>query len=88
MVKAELRKTILNGTMEVFNPKGLKLTMDDIAKQLGISKKTIYKVFNDKEETVVAPSLFAGQVRNCPLLGQTLSGKIKGSYLGGLWTEV
>ena len=50
MVKAELRKTILNGTMEVFNQKGLKFTMDDIAKQLGISKKTIYKVFNDKEE--------------------------------------
>lgn len=55
---------------------------------LSLGSKANLVVFNDKEETVVAPSLFAGQVRNCPLLGQTLSGKIKGSYLGGLWTEV
>ena len=45
-------------------------------------------LFDDSGETEVTPSLFAGQVRNCPLLGRTLSGKIKGSYLGGLWTEV
>ena len=43
-MNTELRKMILNGTMEVFNEKGLKFTMDDIAKQLKISKKTIYKV--------------------------------------------
>ena len=49
-MNTELRKTILNGTMEVFNQKGLKFTMDDIAKQLSISKKTIYKVFDDKEK--------------------------------------
>ena len=49
-MNTELRKTILNGTMEVFNQKGLKFTMDDIAKQLSISKKTIYKVFPDKEK--------------------------------------
>ena len=45
---SELREKILMSTMEVFNNKGLKFTMDDIAKN--ISKKTIYKVFNDKEE--------------------------------------
>lgn len=50
MKKDEVREKILSGTMEVFNQKGLKFTMDDIAKELGISKKTIYKVFNDKEE--------------------------------------
>ena len=38
--------------------------------------------------TEVIPSMFAGQVRNCPLLGQTLPSKILGTYLGGLWTEV
>lgn len=38
--------------------------------------------------TEVTPSMFAGQVRNCPLLGQTLPSKILGTYLGGLWTEV
>jgi AcrR family transcriptional regulator len=47
---SELREKILMSTMEVFNSKGLKFTMDDIAKNISISKKTIYKVFNDKEE--------------------------------------
>lgn len=47
---SELRERILMSTMEVFNNKGLKFTMDDIAKNISISKKTIYKVFNDKEE--------------------------------------
>lgn len=50
----ELRETILEGTIEVFNVKGLKFTMDDIAKTLGISKKTIYTVFRDKESMFYA----------------------------------
>ena len=36
----------------------------------------------------VSHTLFAGQVRNCPLLGQELPSSILGTYLGGLWTEV
>lgn len=44
-----LRESILEGTIAVFNQKGLKFTMDDIARQLGMSKKTIYTVFADKE---------------------------------------
>lgn len=44
-----LRESILEGTIAVFNRKGLKFTMDDIARQLGMSKKTIYTVFDDKE---------------------------------------
>ncbi len=32
----------MQGTLQAFNQKGLKFTMDDIAKILGISKKTIY----------------------------------------------
>lgn len=44
-----LRESILEGTIAVFNQKGLKFTMDDIARQLGMSKKTIYTVFDDKE---------------------------------------
>lgn len=44
----ELKESILKGTMQVFNKKGLKFTMDDIARELSISKKTIYTVFTDK----------------------------------------
>lgn len=53
-MQKEIRETILNGTLEVFNQKGLKFTMDDIAKQLGMSKKTLYKAFADKEELFLA----------------------------------
>lgn len=45
----ELCEMILEGTLAVFNKKGIKFTMDDIARTLGISKKTIYTVFDDKE---------------------------------------
>ena len=44
----ELKEAILRGTIQVFNQKGLKFTMDDVARELSISKKTIYTVFTDK----------------------------------------
>lgn len=47
--KMELKETILQGTIKVYSQKGLKFTMDDVAKVLGMSKKTIYTVFRDKE---------------------------------------
>ena len=47
---SEIREKILKGTIQVFNKKGLKLTMDDVADELKISKKTIYKEFSSKEE--------------------------------------
>lgn len=50
----ELRESIIEGTIKVFNKKGLKFTMDDLAKELGMSKKTIYTVFADKEELFFA----------------------------------
>lgn len=45
----ELKETIMDATLDEFNEKGLKFTMDDVAKRLQISKKTIYTVFPDKE---------------------------------------
>lgn len=50
----ELRETILEGTLEVFNRKGIKFTMEDIARALNISKKTIYTVFEDKNALFMA----------------------------------
>ena len=49
----ELKENIMQGTLQAFNQKGLKFTMDDIAKILGISKKTIYQVFRDKDSLIV-----------------------------------
>ena len=43
------KERILEATIKVFNEKGLKFTMDDIAEELSMSKKTIYTVFDNKE---------------------------------------
>lgn len=46
---------ILTGSLELFFKAGIKsVTMDDIAKYLAISKKTIYQFFTDKNELVIA----------------------------------
>ena len=49
-----LQKNILDATLRVFDRKGLKFTMDDLAKELSISKKTIYTVYDDKEAVFLA----------------------------------
>lgn len=49
----ELRERILREADELFCKFGIKrITMDDIARELGISKKTIYQHFKDKNELV------------------------------------
>ncbi len=46
---------ILSGTEELFLKSGIKsVTMDDIARHLGMSKKTVYQFFKDKNELVMA----------------------------------
>ena len=50
MKMTEIREKILLGIIQVFNKKGLKFTMDDVADELKISKKTIYKEFSSKDE--------------------------------------
>lgn len=48
--RADLRERIVVAAMEAFRTKGIKsITMDDIAAALGISKRTLYEVFSDKE---------------------------------------
>ena len=51
-MESTIREQILDATVLVFNKKGMKFTMDDIARELGMSKKTIYTVFADKQELV------------------------------------
>lgn len=46
-------KNILEGAKNLFMQFGLKsITMDDIARKAGVSKKTIYQFFNDKNSIV------------------------------------
>lgn len=55
----EIKERIMNAAIEEFNKKGLKFTMDDVAANLSMSKKTLYKVFEDKE------ALFFSMVDYC-----------------------
>lgn len=51
---SDIRSHILLQADVLFTQYGIKsITMDDIAKQLGMSKKTIYQHFNDKHDLVL-----------------------------------
>lgn len=47
-MEPELKDKILHATIKVYSKKGMKFTMDDIARELSMSKKTIYTVFRNK----------------------------------------
>ena len=49
----EPKESILKGALEMFLRYGIKsITMDDISRALGVSKKTIYLYFEDKDALV------------------------------------
>lgn len=49
----EVKNKILKGTEELFLRYGVRsITMDEIARHLGISKKTLYQYFTDKDDIV------------------------------------
>ena len=49
-----LQSQILDSTAEIFSRSGLNFTMQDVAKEMHISKKTIYTAFPSKEELLNA----------------------------------
>jgi len=51
----DIRDRIIEEATESFKTFGIKtVTMDTLASQLGMSKRTIYEVFSDKEELLIA----------------------------------
>lgn len=50
----EKSEKLLEGALEVFMKFGIRsVTMDDMARHLGVSKKTLYKYFKDKKDLVL-----------------------------------
>jgi AcrR family transcriptional regulator len=47
-----LRNRIFSEAVNEMNERGVKFTMDDLARRLGISKRTLYENFSSKEELV------------------------------------
>ncbi len=50
----EIKEEIMRACIVLFNEKGLKFTMDDVAGHCHISKKTMYVVYSDKEDLFLA----------------------------------
>ena len=51
----EIRTRIIEGAAQLFKTYGIKsVTMDSLANQMGISKRTIYEVFSDKDELLIS----------------------------------
>lgn len=51
----QLRQLVINSADNAFREKGIKkVTMDDVSKNLKMSKRTLYQFFKDKEELVFA----------------------------------
>lgn len=53
-MESTIRNNILDATIRVYREYGPKFTMNDLAKELSMSKKTIYTVFKDKESLLLA----------------------------------
>lgn len=52
--RAQLKDSILERAMAMFKSRGIKdVTMDEIASSMGISKRTLYEVFENKEDLLV-----------------------------------
>lgn len=52
--RIKLRSRIIEVSMDMFKRRGIKnVTMDEIASVLGISKRTLYEIFDNKEELLV-----------------------------------
>ncbi|MDY3845559.1 MAG: TetR/AcrR family transcriptional regulator [Eubacteriales bacterium] len=49
-----MKNTIIEQSIESLKKDGLKFSIDSLAAQLGISKKTVYKYFPDKESLAYA----------------------------------
>ena len=53
MDDTKAKKKILEAVIDLFNEKGLKFTMSDVAKAVGMSKKTLYVFFKSKEDLML-----------------------------------
>ena len=56
-----MREKVLDAAIQEFTKSGLRFTMSDVAKSMGMSKKTLYTVFDSKEALLegIADKYFA-----------------------------
>jgi AcrR family transcriptional regulator len=81
----EVKVRIAEKAYELFNRYGIRsVSMDDIATQLGMSKKTLYQYYADKDELVSAvfSTLLEGNKSNCCRAEQQSEDALHEVFLG------
>lgn len=60
--RTELKQRVIQVALDEFRMQGVKaVRMDDLASQIGISKRTLYEMFKDKEELLIDCLLYSNQ---------------------------
>ena len=60
--RTELKQRVIQVALNEFRVQGVKaVRMDDLASQIGISKRTLYEMFKDKEELLMDCLLYSNQ---------------------------
>ena len=60
--RTELKQRVIHVALNEFRVQGIKaVRMDDLASQIGISKRTLYEIFKDKEELLMDCLLYSNQ---------------------------
>lgn len=79
-----IKDRIMKGFIEEIRDKGMKFSMDDLARRLGISKRTLYEHFSSKVEileTIISQTFAEGDEKTQQILQDdslSLIDKIKG----------
>lgn len=62
--KSEMHENIVRHALEMFKTQGIKaVRMDDVAKSLRMSKRTLYEQFTDKEELLLECVKYGGEIQ-------------------------
>jgi AcrR family transcriptional regulator len=86
----EIKDRILNHAQQLFMRNGIKsVSMDDIAADMGMSKKTLYKWFENKDQIVEASMTrhLAGTQFDCTSMIQTATSAIDELFRMMEWTR-
>lgn len=88
--ETDIKDKILNGTEELFRRYGVRsISMDDIARHLSVSKKTLYQHFEDKDDLVlnITRHLLEGNFKECEVIRKGAENPIEELATISLWMK-
>lgn len=88
--ETDIKDKILNGTEELFMRYGVRsISMDDIARHLSVSKKTLYQHFADKDDLVenVTRQMLEQNFQECERIRKGASNPIEELATISLWMK-